>query len=539
MRISVAICALTLVGLSLAQDDGPSAWELYEEGRAAEKAAHMAEAYMLYMEASAMEPQNRTYWLRGQAVQSRALMQAKPVPSRSADSAALEPETPPVHFDPPTAQDEMDVRRLLPPPDLVHAGPQTLDFDMRGDSKKLWEDMAHTYGLNCIFDADYQPTKAIHFELKSVEYRVAMRALEAATDTFIVPLTEKLFMVVKDTPPKRNELEPVEAVEIRLPETSTTKDFQALVACVQQSMGLEKVSFDTRDNTVIIRDKVSKVIPAQALFEQLINPNAQLMIDLEFLTVSRDDTITYGIDFPSMLSLLPVTTWLNNTFATPSGVAGLLGFGGGKTLIGIGIAMPSLVAQMTKNSGKVLFSTELRALDGQPASLHMGQRYPILTSGYFGTSGSATAGTTNTGYVPTPSFTFEDLGLTLKVTPTLHDVDSVTMDIDAEYKVLAGTSLNGIPVIGSQVLKSKPELRMGEWAMVAGLLNASDARTIAGLAGLSQIPFLGPLTSTHEKDIDTEEVLILMRPHLMTPPPSQSIHLPIYLGSDTRPATPL
>ncbi len=539
MRIGVGLGVLVLASVAGAQvQDGHSAWELYMQGRAAEKDGHVAEAYLLYMEASAMEPQNKNYWLRAQAVQSRALMQVKPDLPHSADTAAAEPDTPPIHLDPATAQDEMDVRQLLPPPDL--AGDEAArDFDLRGDSKKLWADVAHTFGLDCIFDSDYQPTKELTFQLKSVGFRVAMQALEVATGAFVIPLTEKLFMVAKDTTQKRNELEPMEAVEIRLPETRTPQDFQALVAAVQQSLGLEKVSWSAATNTVIIRDKISKVVPAQALFQQLIAPTAQVMIDMEFLDVSRDDTITYGIDFPSMLSLLPLTTWMNNVPSIPSSVAGLLSFGGGKTLIGIGVAMPSLVAQMSKNSGKVLFSTELRALDGQAASMHMGQRYPILTSGYFGTQGSVTAGTSGVGYVPIPSFSYEDLGLTLKLTPTLHDIDAVSMDIDAEYKVLSGTSLNGIPVIGSQVLKSKPMLKLGEWAVVAGLLNSSDAVTISGIPGLSRIPALGPLTSTHETDKNTDEVLILMRPHMVSLPPSQTSHPPIYLGTDTRPLIPL
>ena len=60
--------------------DEPSAWDLYEQGRAAEKAGHMAQAYLLYSEAAAMEPNNRAYWLRSQAVRSRAALEAKPAP---------------------------------------------------------------------------------------------------------------------------------------------------------------------------------------------------------------------------------------------------------------------------------------------------------------------------------------------------------------------------------------------------------------------------------------------------------------------------
>jgi len=527
-----------MTGLAAAQD-GPSAWELYEQGRAAERAGHMAQAYMFYMEASAIEPKNKTYWLRGQAVQSRALLEAKPAPRPSdlAEAPDLDPE-PPVHIEESTLQDERDLRTLLPPPELSGA-PVTRDFDLRGDYKKLWQEMAKAYGLDCIFDSDYPTGKEIPFRLKAVEYRLAFRALQLVTNSFIIPISDKVFMVAADTAQKRTELEPVEAVEIRLPETRTPQDMQALISCVQNAIGLERVSWNSQQNTVIIRDKISKVLPAQALFRELIHGGADLMIDMRILSVNLNDALTYGIDFPTLFSLTPLTTWMNNQVSNPSGIAGLLSFGGGKSLIGIGVAMGSLVAQMSKNLGKVLFATEMRALDGQAATMHMGQRYPILSSGYFGTAGSAAAGTTSLGYVPLPSFTFEDLGLTLKITPSLQDVDGVALDIDAEYKVLAGSSLNGIPVIGSQVLKSKPRLKLGEWAMVAGLLTTSDAYTISGLAGFSRIPYLGALTSTRQKNKERDEVLILLRPHLMSLPPSQAIHPPIYLGSDGRPLTPL
>jgi hypothetical protein len=186
-----------LAGLSAAQDE-PSAWELYQEGRVAEKAGQMAKAYLLYMQASALEPQNKTYWQRGQAVQSRAALQVKPAPIVSGDATADDAEPLPVHFDAPTAEDRLDVRRILPPAELA-ADHATRDFDLRGDSKKLFEQVAQTYGLACIFDGDYQPVKEFRFQLRGVDYRVALHALEAATGAFIIPLTDKLFMVAKDT----------------------------------------------------------------------------------------------------------------------------------------------------------------------------------------------------------------------------------------------------------------------------------------------------------------------------------------------------
>jgi general secretion pathway protein D len=542
VRISALILSLFLA-VALGADD-PSAAELYKRGRAAEKKGHMAQAYLMYSEAAAKDPDKLIYWQRSQAVRTRAALESKVTPEVLAaaevetadpDVDLPEPDLPPQDA---TFADLADARKKMPPAQLA-PDDGTGDIDLRGDSKQLWTSTAKIFGLDCVFDAEYQPIGPLRFQLKDVDYRVALRSLEAATGAFIVPLSGKLFLVAKDTAQKRSELEPRASVSIRLPEAVNPQSFNAIVTAVQQAVGLEKVAFDTQSNTVILRDTVSKVTVARALFNELMRPPAQVVIDLKFVETTRNDMLTYGIDLPDTFSLTPLTNWFNNMsqISVAQNIVGMLRFGAGKTAFGIGIMMPSFAAQLSKSTGSNLLDAELRSNDGQPATMHIGEQYPVLTSGYFGPASFTNGGT---AYMPPPSFQFVDLGLTLKVTPAVHSLDWVTLDVDAEFKVLTGQALNGIPVIANRALKEMVTLQMGQWAVLGGLLDTDSAHNLTGIAGLSQIPYLGPLTSMHNKTKNSDQVLVMMRPHLLTVPPGAAGPTRTYrLGSETRPITPL
>src|SRR5260370_34593870 len=88
VRVRVSILGFLMAACLSAQQ--PSANDLYLSGRKAERAGHMAEAYILYSEAAAMAPNNKMYWLRSQAVSTRAALEAKVMPTPTAPSEASE-----------------------------------------------------------------------------------------------------------------------------------------------------------------------------------------------------------------------------------------------------------------------------------------------------------------------------------------------------------------------------------------------------------------------------------------------------------------
>ena len=74
--------------------------------------------------------------------------------------------------------------------------------------------------------------------------------------------------------------------------------------------------------------------------------------------------------------------------------------------------------------------------------------------------------------------------------------------------------------------------------MIAGLVQTNDSDVQNGIAGLASIPILGRLffsQTTREKD--SSEVLIVLKPHLLTLPPSDFVPDTIWVGTETRPLT--
>ena len=509
-----------------------SAKDLYRLGREAEQKGEISKAYLLYSQAAAAAPNNPIYWARSLALRRQAILESPP-------AAGGPPADPPGKDGGPTLLGEItdrdleEARRPLPPEELRYP-PDRKTIDLRGDSKRLFEDTARTCGLEVVFDGDYEAARPMKFRLEDVTCREALVALSAATGAFLAPLGPKLFMAVKDTPQKRQEAEPAVAMAFSIPEPVSIQDAQEMARAVQQAMEIAKFTVDSQRRMVLLRGPVSKVRPAQRVFTQLLRRRSQVVVEIEFLEVKRNSSLSYGMRLPTAFPLVSFGKFRNLMRSIPGGFSKFLTFGGGRSLLGIGVADAELFASMSRGTSRTLMKTTMRSVDGQPAQFHVGDKYPVITSGYYGpVTGSGDV------YTPPPTFNFEDLGLVLKITPKVHDGREVSLEVESEFKVLTGKTLNGIPVISTRKFQSRTRLREGEWAVMAGLLSSSEAHTVSGIAGLATLPVLGPLFSQRSKDQDSGEILLVLRPRLVSPPPSSEDAPAFWVGSETRPLTPL
>jgi type II secretory pathway component GspD/PulD (secretin) len=115
----------------------------------------------------------------------------------------------------------------------------------------------------------------------------------------------------------------------------------------------------------------------------------------------------------------------------------------------------------------------------------------------------------------------------------------VTLDVEAEFKVLGTTSFNGIPVIGNRKFANHVRLSFDQTAIISGLVNDTAATSLGGLAGVINIPALGPLLGRTKRDKDQGEILLSIKPRLLSMPPSETVPREIFIGAESRLLTPM
>jgi general secretion pathway protein D len=502
-----------------------SAAYMFEAGEKALKAGDSLQALLFFSRAAELEPTNSLY------ARKRTELQGVPALSRPAVTQNMDPAIETVEAQL-KAEGIVENAELAaaPPPVLVPA-PGRQSFDLKGPAQTLFEKVAGAYGIQLVFDAAYVlPSASTTLHITDATAQEALRTLEAATDSFLIPLGEHLAMVGRDTAQKRTELMPVIAVAAPIPERLSAQEAQEIATAVQQTLEIRRISLDAAKRVVYFRDTVPKGLAARQMFADLSRGRAQIEVDVEFVSVGRNSSLSYGLQLPSAAAIVDFGKSFQNIPSAALG--GFLTFGGGSTLLGLGIANAAAFATLSKSSAETMLNAQIVALDGQASSLHVGDRYPIITGSFSG----ATAGQAASSL--SPSIQFVDLGLVLKVTPTVHEDMEVTLDVDAEFKSLGSTSVNGIPVINSEQYQGKVRLKDGEWAIVAGLVTTNDAETPTGIAGLSTLPLIGGLFTHHVREQDRSDTLLVLKPHLVSLPPWEYFSPALWTGSETRPVTP-
>jgi hypothetical protein len=524
------LCATTFVCLG-----ADTAEQLFKAGQKAEKSGDIFHAFLLYSQAARMEPGNVEFAMRKAALQADAgrkattTIEETPSTEGAEDLAAI----------PLTDSEMTDARMTRLPPRLK--GPKGLkSFDFSGDPKSVIEKVMTSYGMTVVFEGDYQPPPHFRFHLENVGFDDALRTLEIVSNSFLVPVNDSVALMIRDTPQKRTEMSPTMAIAVPIPERMSATEAQEMMASVLQATEVHKFSLDPVKRVIYMRDQVARVVAARSMFNDLSRWRAQVEVDVDFLEVTKSSALGYGLQLPSASSIVNLGSFLGNGgvgAAASSGFSNFLTFGGGASLFGIGVVSSSILATFTKSDSDTILKSQVVTLDGMAATLHVGESYPIVTATYSGGSSTQVASGTSSGLTAPPSINFVDLGLVLKITPSVHDGGEVTLDVSTEFKVLGSTDANGNPTISNRKYTGKVRLRMDESAIVGGLMGVVDGKDINGIAGLSSIPLIGRFLRTNNINKSTDQILLVLRPRLLNVPPWEFGSKTVWMGTESKPLT--
>lgn len=521
-RVASALLVCALAGtLSPALATEPDSDQLVQRARKLARKGDYAGAWLAAMQAVARSPHDSALRALAEAYQRRGLQalsagsSLRPAPA-SDDAAPALPEV--------TAEDR---RELQPPPELRPDNVRR-SFDLRAAPRTLIEKVAGAYGITPVFDYDFpasEPERRFH--LDDVPWFEAVYALQLVTNSFYAPMNSRMALFARDTAAKRGEVEPSVAVSIPFPQTMSAQELQDVSNAVRSAFALTKVSIDSNGRAMVLRDRLSRVRPAMEVARQLLAGPAEVYVEIELFSVDASSDLSRGLNLQTKFPIIDFGQKAGLALTTPTAPSGysMTTLGGGTTYLGVGLSNASILASLTGQMAQSITRASLRSVSGQQATLHIGDRYPIIQQSW---GAGTTSTSSSSAYALTPSVTFEDLGVIVKLTPHVHDSSSLTLDFDAEYKVLSGSTSDSIPIISNRQFTVQVRMKFGESAVIAGLVQESTSRTDTGLPGLTWVP----LFHSQTESIRNERFLLVLRPTLLHLPPSEFPSYSVWSGTE-------
>jgi general secretion pathway protein D len=446
----------------------------------------------------------------------------------------------------------------------VVPSPELHDFHFRGDSRALLTQVAGAYGVTAEFDESV-PSRRVHFDIDNVDFYAAMRAAWDVTGAFWVPLSDKEIFLARDNQENHRQFDHMGLRTFYLPGVTTPQEMNEMNTLLRTIFDARFVAPQPQSGKISVRAPVGVLDAITALFESFEQARPQVMLDIRVYEVDHQLTRDMGLQIPNSFTLynIPAAALLalsglggqnigsliNQLIssgginqANSQGIAGLIAqlqgqggssifstplatFGGGLTLMGLSLGTLGADLSLNESLVKTLEHATLRAAQGNEATFRMGSRYPILNASFapvFNTPAIASVLQNGSFQAPFPSFTYEDLGLTFKVKPSVYANSDVGLTFEMDFRTLAGQSLNGVPVIANREYKGAITLVNGEPAVVAGSLTQSEQLSLTGIPGLGAVPGLNKIMASNSVMNETDELLVVITPHVVEFTPGQS-----------------
>lgn len=395
--------------------------------------------------------------------------------------------------------------RALPPegrelPDVTL--PDSVVFREAG-SRDVLTSIGRFAGISVVFDPQYRSVP-LSIDLRGTTLPAALDAIGRATGTFWRVTAPNTVTIVPDSAAKRREYE-----------EEVIRTFYLSNADIKETLDLLRIVVDARrlspisaTNAISIKDTPERIEAASKLLAAIDKARAEVVIDVELLEVDRTRFKQYGIQIVSP--------------GNDTGIAGQVDINqeGGITLeqlsnLGQGDVfftnLPGLYYRLLKQDAdtRVLANPQLRTSDGLPAQAKFGEEVPVPQVTF------APIATGGINQQPITSFTYRNVGVNIDITPRAHHNDDVSLAVKVEVSSLSGTGFSGLPTFATRSITTNIRLRDGETNLLAGLIRDNERTVIKGIPGLSDIPVLGKIFSSNERESQQTDVVLMLTPRIV------------------------
>jgi general secretion pathway protein D len=396
-------------------------------------------------------------------------------------------------------------------------------------SNVIYETVGKLAGINVLFDPDYTP-RQVHVELNNVTLEEALEIISFETKTFWRPVTPNTIFVAQDNPAKRKELEQNVIKTFYLSNLSQPTELQDVVNAMRTILEVSRIQQLPSQGAIVVRGTPDQVALAQKLVDDLDKAKPEVLIEVAVMQVSRDKAHTLGINPPTSVSVsLQPNISTSTSSSSSSTTTGSSTSSNGINLNTIAnlnatdfqvtIPQATATALMSASDTKVIQSPQVRALDGQKATLKIGDRVPVAT-------GSFQPGIGGVGINPlvNTQFQYLDVGVNIEITPRVHAGREISLKLSMDVSdVDSYVSIGGIsqPVIGQRKIENDIRLKDGEVSLLGGMMEDSRTKSLTGIPGLASIPILKYLFSQDTSDHSTNEIVFVLIPHIIRGPEGQ------------------
>jgi general secretion pathway protein D len=559
------------VSCNPSKSDLREARNAYVHGLKLQDHRRMEEAFAKLDQASRLMPQNPIFFSAREVVKSQLvfqhtergeslLAQGQPEQAAAEFRAAVE-------LDPDNEYTRQRLAEALRKPGSASGVSATLEgsseihlqpkaeratFHYRGDVRGLFAELASAYGIDPEFD-DSVPAKTVRFYVDDVDFFTALQLACKVSKTMWSALDSHQVLIAADSTENHRQFDRMSLGTFTIPEAGTPQESTAMVTSLRNVCDFQKIN-SAQFGTIEVRAPQATLAACSELLRQLSNGRPQVAIDIEVYQISHNFTREIGLHVPNTFNLfnIPVaalaglggqsisslinqlissgginqagSSALSGLLAQLQGQAGsifsqpLATFGGGLTFSGVSLDHLKVALSLNESWARSLSHVTLHAAQGNDATFHLGQRYPILNASYAPVFNSPqiSAVLGNQSYVPPfPSVSYEDLGLSLKAKPAIHGNGEVSMALELQVRSLTGQSSNGVPVISNEEYKGSIRLRDGEPAVVAGEITTNDQRSMSGIPAVASIPGLNFALTDNTRMKEDDELLIILTPHVL------------------------